>query len=172
MIRQVSQAIGLTFHGPEAMRSYTITLGLGTGLTGFYLIMLPSSAVGGFSPIALHYLTPTLALAAAALGYGFALAIAVNVGSFTQRSRTAEVAGIGGLLAGILPGSLCCTSIVPSLLAAFGASAPAVLGTTGKIQSIFALHENAFIAASVAGVALSVILAARNRVSSCSMQAQ
>jgi hypothetical protein len=170
MIRQAGSAFALTFRGPGAPLAYAITFGLGTALTAFYLVMLPSSAVGGFSLVALRYLTPALSLSAASLGYGFALTIAINAGSSAQRSRTAEAAGIGGLLAAILPGSLCCTSIVPSALAALGASVPTVLGTTGKIQSIFGLYESAFIAASIAGVALSIVLAAHNRVSHCALQ--
>ena len=169
MIRQVISAIDLTFHGERASLAYGIVFGLGSIATAFYLVMLPSSAVGGLSLLALHYLTIPLAIAAFILGYGFALAIAINLGAFSQRSRTAEVAGVGGLLAAILPGSLCCTSLVPTALAAFGASATTVLGTTGKIQSLFARYESAFIVASIAGVLVSVVLAARNRVSACAI---
>ena len=170
MIRQVGIALGLTFRGPGAPLAYAIALGLGSAITAFYLVMLPSSSTGGFSLLALQDLTPALALAAAGLGYGFALMIAINVSSLAQRSRTAEVTGLAGLLAAALPGSLCCTSVVPSLLTAFGASVSTVLGTTGKIQSIFGLYEDEFIAVSILGVALSVILAVRNRVSRCSLQ--
>jgi hypothetical protein len=166
---QVFRGISLTFGGPRRSRAYGIALGLGSVITAFYLIMLPSSAVGGFSLIALHYLTPLFALAAAALGYGFALALAINASALAQRSRSAGVVGVGGLLAAVLPGSLCCTPIIPSLLAAFGASVPTVLGTTGKIASVFARYEGAFIAASIAGVALSIILAARSCAASCSL---
>ncbi|GAC1421517.1 MAG: hypothetical protein NVSMB5_14770 [Candidatus Velthaea sp.] len=162
-------AVSLTFSGKGAAGAYALLLGLGTTATAFYLVMLPSSAVGGFSLAALRYLTFPLALAAAVLGYGFALAIAINLGAFANRSRSAEVAGLGGLLAAILPGSLCCTSLVPTILATLGASATTVLGTTGKIQSIFALYEGAFIAASIAGVVLSIVLAARNRVAACAI---
>lgn len=169
---QVLRGIALAFAGPSRARAYGIALGLGTAITAFYLVMLPSSAVGGFSLIALHYLTPALALAAAALGYGFALALAVNASALTQRSRAAGAVGVGGLLAAVLPGSLCCTSIIPSLLAAFGASVPTILGTTGKIASVFAVYEGAFIAASIAGVALSIILAARSCAASCSLPTQ
>ncbi len=172
MIRQLGVALTLTFRGPGAPLAYAITFGLGTVITAFYLVMLPSSSVGGFSLTAVQYLTPALALAAAALGYGFALMIAINISSLAQRSRTAEAAGLAGLLAAVLPGSLCCTSVVPSLLAAFGASVSTVIGTTGKIQSVFGLYEDEFIAASVVGVALSVILAARNRVAHCSLSTQ
>jgi hypothetical protein len=169
MIRQVIAATSLTFRGPGAPVAYAWLLGLGTAATAFYLVMLPSSAVGGLSLLALHYLTFPLALAAIVLGYGFALAIAINLGAFSQRSRTAEVAGVGGLLAAILPGSLCCTSLVPTALAAFGASATTVLGTTGKIQSIFVRYEGAFILVSIFGVLLSIVLAARNRVAACAI---
>src|SRR5579875_2604537 len=117
---QVLRGIALTYAGPRRGRAYGITLGLGTALTAFYLVMLPSSRVGGFS-----------------------------------------------LLAAVLPGSLCCTSIIPSLLAVFGASVPTILGTTGKIASVFALYEGVFIAASLAGVALSIVLAARSRAAHC-----
>jgi hypothetical protein len=165
---QVARGIALAFEGSRRGRSAAITLGLGTLITAFYLVMLPSSAVGGLTLIALHYLTPLLALAAIALGYGFALTIAINVSSFAQRNRTSGVVGVGGLLAAVLPGSLCCTSVVPSLLAALGASTPTILGTTGKIQSVFANYEGAFIGASVTAVALSIVLAARNHVASCS----
>jgi hypothetical protein len=168
-VSQVFRGIALTFAGPRRARAYGIALGLGSVITAFYLVMLPSSAVGGFSLIALHYLTPALALAAAALGYGFALALAVNASALTLRSRAAGAVGIGGLLAAVLPGSLCCTSIIPSLLAVFGASVPTILGTTGKIASVFAVYEGAFIAVSIAGVAFSIILAARSCAASCSL---
>lgn len=169
VISQVSTALAMTFRGSGAGRAYALLFGLGTTATAFYLVMLPSSSTGGFSLEALRYLTVPFALAAIVLGFGFALAIAINLGAFSQRSRSAEAVGLGGLLAAVLPGSLCCTSLVPTALAALGASATTVLGTTGRIQSIFALHENAFIAVSIAGVILSVVLAARNRVASCAI---
>jgi len=167
MNRQVRSALALTFSGSGSRRSYGIVAGLGTVATMFYLFMLPSPAVGGLSPLALRYLTPPLALAAVVLGFGFALAVAINAGSFANRRHTAEAVGIGGLLASLLPGSLCCTSVVPSLLALLGLSTSSILGTTGRIQSVFALHENAFIIFSVAAVLVSILLAARNRTSVC-----
>ncbi|GAC1403122.1 MAG: hypothetical protein NVSMB64_04210 [Candidatus Velthaea sp.] len=167
MIRQVKTALDLTFRGPGSRRAFAILGGAGTAATTFYLFMLPSPAVGGLSPIALRYLTPFLAIAAVTLGFGFALAIAINVGALAQRRASAEIVGIGGLLASVLPGSLCCTSVVPSLLALLGLSSTSIIGTTGRIQSIFVLHENEFIVASVAAVLLSVYLAARNRTAGC-----
>jgi hypothetical protein len=169
MIRQVGAAVALTFGGPGAGRAYAILVLLGSAATAFYLFMLPSPAVGGLSLAALRYLTPWLAGAAAILGFGFALAVAINAGALTRRRHGADAVGIGGLIASLLPGSLCCTSVVPSLLALLGLSTPTILGTTGRIQSIFALHESAFIIASVAAVLASVVLAARNRTASCAL---
>lgn len=169
VIRQVGIALSLTFHGPGCGRAYVIVGALGTGATAFYLFMLPSPAVGGLSPAALHYLTPSLAAAAVVLGFGFALAVAINAGAIAQRRHAAEVVGIGGLIASVLPGSLCCTSVIPSLLAFLGLSTSSILGTTGRIQSIFALHEEAFIAVSVAAVLVSILLAVRNCTSACAI---
>jgi hypothetical protein len=169
---QALRGIALTFTGPGRGRAWSVLLGLGTLITAFYLVMLPSSAVGGFSLVALQYLTPALAVVAVLLGYGFALTLALNASAFEQRSRAAGAVGIGGLLAAVLPGSLCCTSIVPSILAALGASVPTVLGTTGKIASVFAVYEDVFIAASIVGVALSIVLSARSCAASCSPATQ
>lgn len=166
MIRQVESALTATFRGPRSIRAYVIFLGVGVLATAFELIALPSPAVGGLSFSALRFLTPWLAAAAAFIGFGFGLSLALNA-DVTVGRRTSRAAGVGGMLASVLPGSLCCTSIVPSLLAALGASAPTVLGTTGKIQAIFALHEDAFLAASLAGVALSLGLAISSRAATC-----
>ena len=138
----------------------------GVVATAFYLVMLPSPSVGGFSLIALRYLTPGLALVAVLLGFGLSATLAINITALGT-SASSNAAGLGGFIASVLPGSLCCTSVIPSLLALAGASAPSILTSTGKIQSIFALHETMFLALSVVGVITSVFLAARSAASNC-----
>ena len=133
--------------------------------------MLPSPAVGGFSPVALRYLTPPLAVLAVALGFGLGATLAINL-TAVKKSGTSGAVGFAGVISSVLPGSLCCTSVVPSLLALAGSSASSIIGSTGKIQSIFALHENAFLLASLAGIILSVVLAARNAASRCTLRGQ
>ncbi|GAC1389542.1 MAG: hypothetical protein NVSMB31_05620 [Vulcanimicrobiaceae bacterium] len=166
VIGQAFQGFSVTFDGPRKVRAVLIlTLG-GMVATAFYLFMLPSPSVGGFSLIALQYLTPGLALIAALLGFGLSATLAINITAFSM-SASSNAAGLGGFIASVLPGSLCCTSVVPSLLALAGASAPSIITSTGKIQSIFALHETTFLVLSVVGVITSVFLAARNAASRC-----
>jgi len=171
MFGQARQGLKIAFLGPQKGRAWTILLVAGTLATVFYLFMLPSPAVGGFSAAALRYLTPQLAALAFFLGFGLAATLAINLTALTK-SAGSGVAGFAGILSSVLPGSLCCTSVVPSLLALAGASATSIIGSTGKIQSIFALHENAFLLVSLAGVIFSVALAARNAGSGCALTRQ
>ncbi len=163
---QVAQGFAVTFSGPPKFRAFAILFIVGAGATIFYLFMLPSPAVGGLSAAALHYLTPLLVILAILLGFGLSATLAINLTAL-KKSTSSRAVGVMGVLSSVLPGSLCCTSIVPSMLALAGASAPSIIGSTGKIQSVFALHENGFLLASLAGVVLSVALAARNASSSC-----
>jgi len=171
MVGQVVQGFRLTFAGVQKTRGLLILFVSGAGATAFYLFLLPSPAVGGISPLALHYLTPALTALAILFGFGLSATLALNF-SAIRRSKAAGAAGLGGLLTSVLPASLCCTSVVPSLLALAGASSSTIIGSSGKIQSIFALHENAFLGASLAAVLAAVILAARNAAASCAVTGQ
>jgi len=168
MVGQVARGFNLTFTGSRKSGALLILLVGGAAATTFYLFLLPSPAVGGISPMAFHYLTPPLTVLAILFGFGLSATLAINF-SALKRSKAAGVAGLGGLLTSVLPASLCCTSAVPSLLALAGASASTIIGSTGKIQSIFALHENVFLGASLAGVFLAVILAAGNAAAGCAV---
>jgi len=171
MVGQVARGFSLTFTGSRKTGALLMLFVGGAGATTFYLFLLPSPAVGGISPVALHYLTPPLTMLAILFGFGLSATLALNF-SAVKRSKASGAAGLGGLLTSVLPASLCCTSVVPSLLALAGASAPTIIGSTGKIQSIFALHENVFLGASLTAVLVAVVLAARNAASSCGVTGQ
>ncbi len=49
-----------------------------------------------------------------------------------------------------LPTFLCCTPVIPTLLATAGLSAISVYSTTSSLQRFFALHQTAFFAFSLA----------------------
>lgn len=72
MFGQVVDGFTQTFWGPRRARAVQVFLGAGIVTSGFYLVMLPSPAVGGFSLAALHYLTPSLTVLAILLGFGLA----------------------------------------------------------------------------------------------------
>ncbi|TAM57670.1 hypothetical protein EPN52_12510 [bacterium] len=172
--RRFASAFTLVFTGPGAARSYATALGLGTLLTGFYLIALPAGSFGALRPGALHFLTPPLAVSAALLGYGFALTLTLNINARPGNAgapRRSGLLGLGGLFASLLPSSLCCTPVIPLVLAAIGVSAPAIFRTSGKFQAFFAIHADAFIAGSVILVLLSVWFAAYNLTTPCAVGA-
>ena len=47
----------------------------------------------------------------------------------------------GAMHSSLSPAGICCTPIVPSLLALAGASTPQIFGLTGRIQGFFATYE-------------------------------
>lgn len=171
-MQRVTLALRMIFSGPAASRSAVIVLGLGTLVTAFYAIALPAGMLGALSPAALRFLTPWQALASVLLGYGFALVIAMNAAAARGNGglrKGAGALGIGGLVASLLPSSLCCTPVIPLILAALGVSAPMIFRTSGVFQAFFAVNAAAFVAVSIGLVLLSVWLAAYNLTSRCAL---
>jgi len=162
-------AIARTFMTRPWSSALLVALG-GSALAFFYAIALPAERYGAFGFGALAYLTAPEAIAAAIIGYGTTLAIAINLGS--NAARGSEALTFGGALAALLPSSLCCTTLVPSALAALGASAPAVLHTTGRFQGFFAAYSNAFVAFAVLAVLAALWLAARSSQNHCTISTQ
>lgn len=135
-------------------------------LSTFYLVALPAERYGAFSWGALQLLTPGDALAAVVIGTGVPLTVALNVA--VRKTHPAQrTLTFGGAIAGLLPSSLCCTTLIPSALALFGASAPAIMHTTGRYQSFFAEYATAFIAFAVGAVLFSFWLAVRTVTGTC-----
>ncbi len=160
----LARAVARTFTERPWRTALLVALG-GSALAFFYAIALPAERYGAFALGALAYLTPAEALAAIIIGYGTTLAIAINLGS--NAARGSDALTFGGALAALLPSSLCCTTLIPSALAALGASAPVVLHTTGRFQGFFAAYSNAFIAFAVLAVLAALWLAARSSRNAC-----
>ncbi|MDE2573639.1 MAG: hypothetical protein KGM44_14080 [bacterium] len=146
-----------------------IVVAVGSLVAMFYAVALPSATYGALSLGAVRFLTPGLAVAALLLGYGSATTLAMNLaagGNGSLRGGSGAF-GMSGLLASLLPATLCCTPVIPLMLAAIGVSAPVIFRTSGIFQAFFAIHAAAFIAGSVAVVLLSTWLAAYNLTSYC-----
>lgn len=155
------EATRLAFAPQARLRSILLLLLVGVPLTFFYLLALPAERFGALALGALAFLTPGDALAAVLLGFGVALSFALNLAA--HRARAAQTSlTFGGVVAALLPSSLCCTTLIPSALAALGASAPAVMHLSGRFQGFFAQYAAAFVGTAVAAVLFSVWLAARN----------
>ncbi len=97
-----------------------------------------------------------------------ALTLLMNTFAFVNRTALSGKAGFGAVLAAIIPSSLCCTSVIPAILAAFGVSATTVIGVTGELQGPFATYETLFIALSIGLLLLSILLVSKN-IAKCHM---
>jgi len=159
-----------TFRARPLASTLLVALG-GSALAGFYAIALPAERFGAFSLGALAYLSPGEAIAAAIVGYGGMLGIAINLASNAARSAGGALTS-GGLVAALLPSSLCCTTLVPSALAALGVSAPAVLHVTGRFQGFLAAYSDAFVAFAVIAVLAALLLAVRTANNTCKITPQ
>lgn len=167
LVASAAVAWGTAFRGAYAARSVAILVAFGSAFTAFYLVALPAERFGALSFAALQFLTVGDACAAALIGYGAGLTFALN--ATARRSKATQTTlTFSGVVAALLPSSLCCTSVIPSLLATLGASAPAVLHLTGRFQGFFATYASAFIGVAVFAVLISLWLAIVNLTGYCS----
>ena len=96
----------------------------------------------------------------------FALSLVMNVFAFKHEATKGGKLGFGAVTAAIIPNMLCCTSVIPALLAALGASTPTVIGVTGVLQGPFSTYEQLFLAISIGLLVISIILTGRS-ISKC-----
>lgn len=167
MIANLINAVSLALHA----RSYRyLALGLFLLALALYLLTLPVAYTGGaIGLIALRYLNAELLFFAIALAVLLSLTLTLNIYAFraSVRQRGSSLS-FGAVLSSLLPSSVCCTSLVPSLMAAFGASTPQIFGLTGQIQGIFATYEPLFLAFALVLLLFSLHLVVRN-ILSCSL---
>lgn len=166
MFAPVRDGLRLAFTPPALTRSALLMLIIGVPLTVFYFVALPAERFGALALGALQLLTPGDAAAAVLIGFGVPASIALNLAARRARATQATLT-FGGVIAALLPSSLCCTTLIPSALAALGASAPAIMHVSGRFQGFFAQYAAAFIGFAVAAVLFSLWLAAGNLAAGC-----
>lgn len=123
-----------------------------------YTILLPFNYTQRFELANWHYLDASLLAWSIVLGVGMALVVCVQVYAIRRVARARAAAGAAGgvaVVASLAPSFLCCTPIVPSLLAFVGVAGVGLYGTTGAVQHFFAVSQSEFLAASLAVLALS-----------------
>ena len=129
-----------------------------------YSVLLPSWYTQRFSFINWRYLDPQLLAFSVLLGLllGWILTLqvyALRRLAIRQNQGLTLVAAVGALL----PNLLCCTPVVPTVLAAFGFSAWTLLGVNTRIDGFFGVEKTWFLMASVALLAGMAVWSA-NRV--------
>lgn len=167
MLQPAFGALRVLWEPSERGRSLLLMSVVGGPLTIFYLIALPAERFGAFAWGALQFLTPFDVVAAIVLGFGVSGTLALNLAARRAPAGQASLT-FGAIVTALLPSSLCCTTLIPSALAALGASAPVIMHTTGRFQGFFAQYSAQFIGGAIAAVLISLWLAARNLVRGCS----
>lgn len=129
---------------------------LASGITLGYTILLPFASTQRLSLANWRFLTGRLLVYAIALGAGMALVLTMQVYALRRVAALRRAAAGGGAMSGfaavlsLLPTFLCCTPVIPTVLAGAGLSTVSVYSTTGSLQHFFAVHQTAFFAASLA----------------------
>ncbi len=140
--------------------SRVLFAGLSVVITVAYSVTLPFAFTQRLSLRNWQFLTPLLGVFAVALGLGMAFLLTVQVHAFRRAAAVRRASGdkaLSGfaLLVSLLPTFLCCTPVIPTVLATFGLSAISVYSTTRSLQGFFEIHQTAFVAASLALLALT-----------------
>ncbi len=133
---------------------------LAVAITAAYSITLPFAFTQRLSLHNWQFLTPRLLGFAIALGAGMAFLLTVQVYAFRRAAAARRASGdkaLSGfaLVVSLLPTFLCCTPVIPTVLATFGLSAISVYSTTRSLQRFFEIHQTVFIAASLVLLALT-----------------
>ncbi|GAC1322791.1 MAG: hypothetical protein NVSMB13_01740 [Mycobacteriales bacterium] len=139
--------------------SRVVFVALAAAISAAYTVLLPFAFTQRLSLANWQFLTGRLLAFAGALGIGMALVLTVQIYA-VRRAAAARRAG-GSALSGLalavslLPTFLCCTPVIPTMLATAGLSAVSVYSTTGTLQRFFGAHQSAFLVASLALLALT-----------------
>ena len=134
--------------------SRVVFLVLAVVIGAAYSVLLPFAFTQRLSLANWQFLTGRLLGFAVALGAGMALVLTVQLYAI-RRAAAARRPGDDGALSGaafilsLLPTFLCCTPVIPTVLATLGLSAVGVYSTTGTLQRFFAAHQTAFLATSL-----------------------
>ncbi len=134
-----------------------------------YLFLLPSAFTGGsIGLVSLRYLNAELVVFSLLLAALLSVSLALNIYAF--RSSTRRKGGaftIGALASSLLPSTLCCTPMVPTVLAFLGATTPQIFGFSGKVQGFIASYETGFLILASFLLLISLRLAARSVMGYC-----
>lgn len=133
---------------------------LATGLVVVFLysLLLPFDYTQRFSFANWQYLDARLMAWSIVLGVGMATVVVLQVHAMRRiaaaRTRTGAVSGLA-FVGSVLPSLLCCTPVIPTVLAFVGFSTVSVYGTTGTVQHFFATHQTEFFVGSLLLMALT-----------------
>lgn len=123
-------------------------IALGVGSFAAFLLLYLFTLTTIYTPgrtviISLRLLNVKLAVFSFVMAFLIALIIPFTVHLFKQggKIRKPTTAAAGGFIGSILPPLLCCSPLIPSVAALFGAVSPAALGISGAVQGFMATND-------------------------------
>ncbi len=134
---------------------------LGVALIFAYMILLPSLVIGRVTFQALEFLTPVEFVFAILMGSLLSLVIVMNVFALRNVRTCRRRAGAISLLASILPNSLCCTTIIPSVIGLLAPSTTVLFTLSPAIQAFLVRYAVAFYVLSAVLLVYSLQLITR-----------
>ncbi|MDA8360174.1 MAG: hypothetical protein M0Z95_28620 [Actinomycetota bacterium] len=142
-------ALGEVLGSPGRIAGFLVTSGV---VAFFYTLLLPFNYTQRFEFANWNYLNAYLLAWAIVLGLAMGLVLSIQIYAMRRIAAARAAAGAAGGVAfvvSLLPSFLCCTPIVPSLLAFVGVSGVGLYSTTGTLQHFFAVHQTEFLSASL-----------------------
>jgi hypothetical protein len=123
---------------------------LAASVAFLYSILLPFGFTQRLSLDNWQYLDNELIGFSLAFGLLIAWIVTLQVYAVSRLTQGRDqTLTFGAIVGSLLPSMLCCTPVVPTVLAVFGLSTVSIYGLSGRIQSFFALHERSIMLASL-----------------------
>lgn len=127
-----------------------------------YTVLLPFEFTQRLSLRNWQYLDGRFLAFSVAFGVAMGWVVTVQVYAMRRVLRQGSATlGAAGAVVGVLPSLLCCTPIVPTILAFVGLSGVSLGHTSGRIQYFFAANQNLILAAGLAVLVLSGLWSTR-----------
>ena len=170
-LKVTRDALALVFEGP----SYRwLAVALFAAAVVLYAFTLPAAYTGGvIGLISLEYLNAELLFFSLALAAALSLALTLNVYAFrVAATRRGGGVTLGAILSTLVAPSICCSPLVPTVLALFGASTPRIFSLTGRVQGFVAAYELHILTVALALLIYAVHLAGKGVLGACPLPAR
>jgi hypothetical protein len=127
------EAFSLVFERRAYLYSFLV---LSVTISSLYIVLLPSLPLGTLNFQVVRFITPLQLAFAVVFGILLSLVVVINVYSAKFRVKGTKAITIGSILAGAVNG-LCCTPVIPSLIAVLGASSTVIFQYAPPIEAFF-----------------------------------
>lgn len=156
----ISYAVKLTLSNPRGLAIF-IASTLLLGLTYNWLFRIMRVGYLLFGGLYVVYIDSVSLILSVIIG----LSLAINILAYSSLKRGRGGLNISAIVISLLP-SVCCTSLMPTLIALLGGATLAIT-TTGKIQGVLGVYDPVFVALATSLALVSLYLASRDVARGC-----